>query len=70
MDLEMVLNELSFQTPVSDQQTARQLMSDLIGTIRQATASGVKRVLRTSEDINTADDYWCLIFFCKWFNGN
>lgn len=55
MDLELVLNELSLQTPVSDQQTARQLMSDLIRTIRKATASGVKRVLRTSEDINTIE---------------
>ena len=55
MDLEIVLNELSLQTPVSDQQKARQLMSDLIRTIRKATASGVKRVLRTSEDINTIE---------------
>jgi hypothetical protein len=55
MDLEMVLNELSLLTPAADILTARQRMSELLSTIRQATASGVKRVLRTSEDINTIE---------------
>ena len=53
MDLEMVLNELSMQTPAADIPTARQWMSELIGTLRQATVSGVKRVVRTSDEINT-----------------
>ncbi|MGD1912450.1 MAG: hypothetical protein ACFB2X_16845 [Rivularia sp. (in: cyanobacteria)] len=55
MELEMVLNELSLKTPASDIYTARQLMSGLIGTLRQATASGVKRVLRTSDEIHSLE---------------
>ncbi|MBD1932032.1 MULTISPECIES: hypothetical protein [Cyanophyceae] len=55
MDLEMVLNELSLRTPAADIPTAQQLMSELIGTVRQATSSGVKRVLRTSDEINTIE---------------
>jgi hypothetical protein len=55
MDLEMVLNELSLRTPAADIPTAQQLMSELIGTVRQATTSGVKRVLRTSDEINTIE---------------
>lgn len=55
MDLEIVLNELSFQTPTTDIQTARELMSELISTLRQATVSGVKRVLRTHSDINAIE---------------
>lgn len=55
MDLEMVLNELSLRTPVTDIPTAQQLMSDLISTVRQATSSGVKRVLRTSDEINNIE---------------
>lgn len=55
MDLEMVLNELSLRTPAADIPTAQKLMSELIGTVRQATTSGVKRVLRTSDEINTIE---------------
>jgi len=55
MDLEMVLNELSLRTPAADILTAQQLMSELISTLRQATTSGVKRVLRTSDEINTIE---------------
>ncbi|MGK7877908.1 MAG: hypothetical protein AB4426_32760 [Xenococcaceae cyanobacterium] len=55
MDLEMVLNELSLGTPAVDIPTARQWMSELIGTLRQATASDVKRVLRTSNDIHSIE---------------
>lgn len=55
MDLEMVLNELSLKTPASDEQTARKLMSELISTVRQATVTGVKRVIRTSDEINTIE---------------
>lgn len=51
----MVLNELSLRTPAADIPTAQQLMSELIGTVRQATTSGVKRVLRTSDEINTIE---------------
>ncbi len=52
MDLEMVLNELSLQTSAPDIPTARKWMSELIQTLRQATSSGVNRVLRTSDEIN------------------
>ncbi|MEH2115001.1 hypothetical protein [Nostoc sp.] len=55
MELEIVLNELSLQTPSTDIETARELMSKLISTLRQATVSGVKRVLRTHSDINTIE---------------
>ncbi|MDF5721696.1 MAG: hypothetical protein PUP91_14700 [Rhizonema sp. PD37] len=55
MDLEMVLNELSLRTSAGDIQTARQLMSELISTLRQATTSGVNRVLRTHSDINSIE---------------
>jgi len=48
----MVLNELSLKTPAADEPTARQLMSELISTVRQATITGVNRVLRTADDIN------------------
>ncbi|MEO8890013.1 MAG: hypothetical protein ABI417_00510, partial [Coleofasciculaceae cyanobacterium] len=34
---------------------AQQWMSELISTVRQATTNGVKRVLRTSDDINTIE---------------
>lgn len=51
----MVLNELSLKTSASDIYTARQLMSGLISTLRQATVSGVKRVLRTSDEINSLE---------------
>ncbi|KST66984.1 hypothetical protein [Mastigocoleus testarum] len=55
MDLEMVLNELSLKTPVGDRYEARQLMSQLIGTLRQATANGANRVLRTSDEIHSLE---------------
>ena len=51
----MVLNELSLNTPASDISTARQWMSELIRTLRKATSSGVKRVLRTSNDLNSLE---------------
>jgi len=55
MDLEMVLNELSLQTPAPDIPTARERMSELIKTLRRATASGVKRILRTNSNINSLE---------------
>ncbi|NEO53287.1 MAG: hypothetical protein F6K54_09465 [Okeania sp. SIO3B5] len=51
MDLEMVLNELSLETPVADISTARKLMSELIQTLIQAKKLGVK-ILRTDRDLN------------------
>lgn len=60
MDLEMVLNELSLQAPANNAQIARQRMSDLIATAREAAELGVKPILRThSEFYNVvlASDY-------------
>ncbi|NEN93185.1 MAG: hypothetical protein F6K48_31590 [Okeania sp. SIO3H1] len=51
MDLEMVLNELSLETPVADTSTALKLMSELIQTLIQAKKLGVK-ILRTDRDLN------------------
>lgn len=52
MDLEMVFNELSLQTPAKDIYAARQWMSMLIQTIVLATGQfGVKRVLRIEKEI-------------------
>ncbi|MEC4866783.1 MAG: hypothetical protein SAJ11_11965 [Jaaginema sp. PMC 1078.18] len=51
----MVLNELSLQTPATDIITARQWMSQLIQTIRTATRCGVKKVVRTHDNINTIE---------------
>lgn len=53
-------NELSLCTPAPDIITARQWMSQLILTLRQATTTGVRRILRTSNEINSleiAPDY-------------
>ena len=55
MELEMVLNELSLKTPASDISTARKLMSELISTLLQASACGVYRVLRTSDEIHSLE---------------
>jgi hypothetical protein len=60
MDLDMVLNELSINTPANDVQTAQLWMSDLIATVRAASLAGVRRVLRTHIDMNRtplAEDY-------------
>ena len=69
MDLEMVLNELSLRTPAADIPTARQLMSELITTVRTATAQGVKKVIRTQSDFQLtilAPDYPV----ARWRNDN
>jgi len=42
MDLEMVFNELSLETRADDIPTAREWMSELIQTIRQAIQMGIK----------------------------
>ena len=52
MDLEMVFNELSIDTPAKDVQEARQWMVGFINTIRSASVAGVNRVLRTHIDVN------------------
>ena len=60
MDLEMVLNELSLLTPAPDIPAARARMSELIATIRQATALRVKKVIRTQSNLQSimlAPDY-------------
>jgi len=52
MDLEMVFNELSIDTPAENIQEARQWMAGFINTIRSASVAGVNRVLRTHIDVN------------------
>lgn len=52
MEIEMVFNELSLKTPAADEHTARNLMSELIDTIRRATVRGVKRKLRSKSDLD------------------
>jgi hypothetical protein len=53
MDLEMVLNELSLQSPASDIYIARQWMSELINVARTAVKHGASRVLRTHRDFSS-----------------
>lgn len=53
MDLDIVLNELSFRAPAPDIASARGWMNGLIQTVIEATASGANRVLRTKEDVNS-----------------
>lgn len=53
MTVEMVLNELSLRTLAADIPTARQWMSVFMQTLSEATRSGVKRVVRTQDDINS-----------------
>jgi hypothetical protein len=52
MDLEMVFNELSIDTPAENIREARQWMAGFIDTIRSASVAGVNRVLRTHIDVN------------------
>lgn len=52
MDLDMVLNELSFHSPAHNEETARQRMSGLLDTTRAAVAQGVKRNLHIDRNIN------------------
>lgn len=59
MAVEMVLNDLSLLSPVSDRGTARKLMTDLISVISTAKISGVK-ILRTQNnlyDLTLSPDY-------------
>jgi hypothetical protein len=52
MDIEMVFNELSISGKDIDKFQARELMSKLVDTLREATKAGVQSILRTSEDLN------------------
>lgn len=52
MTLDLVLNELSLQTPAEDIPTARQRMSELIQTLREAITHGASRALRTTSDLH------------------
>jgi hypothetical protein len=54
MDLEIVFNELSARTLAPDISTARQWMSELISTMREAKGCGLK-AMRTKED------FWAII---------
>ncbi len=51
MDLEMVFNELSAQSPAADIATARRWMSELISTMLEAKRCGLKGI-RTQEDFH------------------
>lgn len=55
MDLELVLNELSFRLPASDYETARQRMTGLLDTIRAAAHYGVKRSLHIVRDLHALE---------------
>lgn len=61
MDLEIVFNELSLQTPATEVNTARLWMEEFINTIRSVKPpSGFKRKLRTKSDFSyllLAPDY-------------
>ena len=47
MEIDLVFNELSLQNPASDQQTAREWMSNFIKTVKVVKSQGVKVYLRT-----------------------
>jgi hypothetical protein len=53
MDLDIVLNELSFRAPAPDVASARGWMNGLIQTVIEAIDSGANRVLRAKEDVNS-----------------
>ena len=68
MDLEMVFNELSARTLAPDISTARQWMSDLISTMREAKRCGLKGI-RTQADFHAmvlAENYP----LSRWRNDN
>jgi hypothetical protein len=68
MDLEMVFNELSARTLAPDISTARQWMSELISTMREAKGCGLKG-LRTQTDFHDmvlAENYP----LSRWRNDN
>jgi len=68
VDVDMVLNHLSLGTPAAEERTARELMSELIGTLSTAVKLGVK-TLRTQNSIYAlilAQDYPV----ARWLNDN
>lgn len=67
MDLEMVLNELSLHPLSTNVYGAHQRMEVLIQTIREATKAGVKRILRTSNDL-TSEELAPGYPVAKWLN--
>lgn len=69
MDIEMVFNELSTIPPATDIYKARIWMSNFTDLMINATARGVKRILRTREDfysILLAPEY----SIAYWYNDN
>ena len=69
MDLDVVLNELSIQSPAPNVQTARCWMLHFIHTLKAAASAGVRRNLRTYIDLNStalANDYTLV----RWRNDN
>jgi hypothetical protein len=52
MEIDLVFNELSLQNPASDQQTAREWMSNFIKTVKVVKSQGVKVYLRTQYDFH------------------
>jgi len=54
MELGMIFNELSIESPAPDKKTACQWMTSLLDTIRVAVRRGVKRELRTDIELNSA----------------
>ncbi|MFN6565084.1 MAG: hypothetical protein RMY28_035530 [Nostoc sp. ChiSLP01] len=60
MEIDLVLNELSLKNMASDEQTARQWMSNFIQTIKAVKSQGVKVSLRTKDNFHQtilAPDY-------------
>ncbi len=69
MDLDMVFNELSIESPAIDVLEAKQWMEGFIGTVVSATTAGINRILRTHIDMNhtlLAPEYP----MAKWRNDN
>lgn len=69
MELDMVLNELSLDPPAPTVQQARQRMIDFLETARIAAKFGVKKVIRTSDDLSylTLAPNYPLV---RWMNDN
>jgi hypothetical protein len=53
VEIDLILNELSLKNLASNEQTARQWMSNFINTIKAVKAQGVKVYLRTKHDFHT-----------------
>ena len=60
MEIELILNELSIESPAEDIETARYWMQSFLETVRFATKKTINRQIRTEIDINNtilADEY-------------